>query len=197
MANGWPAEQDLRARLAARIGSPPRSAAPFVVEWQGTAYRFASRDYADRERFTDGEGARRNGGRFTPIGAQRTLYLSLDRATATAELDSWYAYYNVPDTAFQPRVLAAVAVSVGLLLDLSAPETLAELGLSVAHLAEEWRPLSDTGGVAPVQAFGRLVYETGFEGLRFSSTRREHGVNLALFPDNYREGSHALMLNPA
>jgi RES domain-containing protein len=181
--------------LATRIGSPPKSSPPFVIEWQGTTYRFASRNYSDRDHFTDGEGARRNGGRFTSLGAQRTLYLSLDRATATAELDAWYAYYNVPDTAFQPRILAAVAVSVGLLLDLLAPETLTELGLSSARVAEEWRPIADTGSVAPVQTFGRLVYEAGFEGIRFPSARRENGINLALFPDNYRGGSHALMLN--
>lgn len=195
MANGWPSEQDLRARLAALIGSAGQGPAPFLVEWQGTTYRFASRDYSDRDHFIDGEGARRNGGRFTPIGAQRTLYLSLDRATATAELDSWYAYYNVPDTAFQPRLLAAVAVSVGTLLDLSAPEAVAALGLTTAQVAEEWRPISDAGGVAATQTFGRLVYEAVFEGLRFPSTRREGGVNLALFPDNYRDGSHAVMLN--
>jgi RES domain-containing protein len=169
---------------------------PVIVEWQGTTYRFASRSYSDRDHFVDGEGARRNGGRFTPIGAHRALYLALDLATATAELDSWYAYYQVPATAFQPRVLAAVAVSVGLLLDLAAPETLAELGITAAHVAEEWRPISDTGGVAPSQAFGRLVYESGYEGIRFPSARRDNGVNLALFPDNYRPGSHALMLNP-
>jgi RES domain-containing protein len=195
LATEWPPEQHLRARLAAWVSSSPRGLAPFVVEWQGTTYRFASRQFSDRERFTDGEGARRHGGRFTPIGGPRTVYLSLDRATATAELDSWYEYYSVPDTAFQPRLLAAVAVSVGLLLDLSAPETLADLGLTPEQVAEEWRPISDTGGVAPTQTFGRLVYEAGFEGLRFPSARRESGINLALFPDNYRGGSHALMLN--
>lgn len=195
MANGWPAENDLRTRLAALIGSPPRTAAPLVVEWHGTTYRFASRSYADLTRFTDGEGARRNGGRFTPIGGQRTLYLSLDRATATAELDSWYTYYQVPDTAFQPRVLAAVGVSVGRLLDLTAPDTLATFDLTAALVAEEWRPASDTGGVAPTQTFGRLVYEAGFEGIRFTSSRRDSGSNLALFPDNFGVGSHAVMLN--
>jgi RES domain-containing protein len=195
MVKGWPAEQELRTRLAALIGSPPRSSAPAIVEWQGTTYRFASRDFSDRERFTDGEGARRFGGRFTPIGAQRTVYLSLDRATATAELDSWYEYYSVPDTAFKPRVLAAVAVSVGLLLDLSEPETLAALSLTPTEILEEWRPISDSGKVALPQLFGRLVYEAGFEGLRFPSARRGDGFNLALFPDNYCDGTHVLMLN--
>lgn len=195
MAPGWPPEQRLRELLAAKLGSSPKAAAPTVIEWTGTTYRFAGRDYADRDRFTDGEGARRNGGRFTPIGGPRTLYLSQDRATATAELDAWYEYYGVPDTAFQPRVLAAVAVSVGLLLDLSVPETLAEIELTPDLVAVDWRPISDSGSVAPVQTFGRLVYEAGFEGVRFPSARRPGGFNLALFPDNYRDGSHALMLN--
>ena len=195
MANEWLPEQHFRTQLATLIGASSQGDTPFVVAWQGTTYRFASRHYSDRDRFTDGEGARRNGGRFTPIGGPRTLYLSLDRATATAELDSWYAYYNIPDTAFQPRILAAVAVAVERLLDLSAPATLTELGLTPAQIAEEWRAISDTGGVAPTQTFGRMVYESGFEGLRFLSARRDQGINLALFPDNYRDGSHARMLN--
>ena len=195
MPSVWPSEAELRSRLAALIGSPPKSRPPIVVEWQGTTYRFASREYASRENFTDGVGARRAGGRFTPIGAQRTVYLSLDRTTATAELDSWYEYYAVPATAFQPRVLAAVAVSVGLLLDLTAPETFTDLGITPEMVAEEWRMATDAGQVAGVQTFGRLVYEAGFEGLQFPSARRPGGVNLALFPDNYRDGTHALMLN--
>jgi len=119
----------------------------------------------------------------------------LDRATATAELDSWHEYFSVPDTAFKPRVLAAVAVSVGLLLDLTSTEVLAQLCISTSLLAEEWRPIADSGGVALTQAFGRLASEAGFEGFYFCSARRVTGINLALFPDNYREGSHALMLN--
>lgn len=92
------------------------------------------------------------------------MYLSLDRATATAELDSWYEYYSIPDTAFKPRLLAAVAVSVRSLLDLTSPEVLAYLGLSASHLGEEWRDVSDTGRTALTQTLGRLAYEVGFEG---------------------------------
>jgi RES domain-containing protein len=193
MSNPWPPEQELRARLAALLSA---ARPPGVVEWRGATYRFAALGFADRDRFTDGEGARRNGGRFTPLGGPRTVYLSLDRATATAELDSWFAYYNIPDSAFLPRVLAAVAVSASLCIDLCAANALADIGITAAHVIEEWRGSADKGNVAAVQMFGRLIYEAGFEGIRFPSARREGGVNLAIFPDNYREGSHAVMLNP-
>jgi RES domain-containing protein len=189
VSSEFPAEQQWKTRLAELRGS-------IVVPWSGTTYRFASREFSDRRHFTDGEGARRNGGRFTAIGAQRTLYLSLDRATATAELDSWFAYYNVPDTAFQPRVLAAVAVIVRRVIDLTLETTRAELGLDADWLAGEWRPISDTGGVAPTQVFGRLVWEAGFEGVLFPSARHPQGANLALFPDNFLGESDASMLNP-
>src|SRR4029079_3855617 len=98
-------------------------------------------------------------------------------------------------SAFQPRVLAAVAVSVRVLLDLQATDTLSEIGITVDHVAEEWRSSADKGAVAAVQMFGRLAWEAGFEGIRFPSARRPNGVNLALFPDNYGHESHAVMLN--
>lgn len=91
MGNEWPSEPQLRDRLALLLGPPP--CAPAVAEWQGTAFRFASRAYADLTRFTDGEGARKHGGRFTPKGGPRTLYLAQDARTATTELMSWYDYY--------------------------------------------------------------------------------------------------------
>src|ERR1700736_3109706 len=90
MSGSWPAENDLRSRLLELIGSSVASPKPGVIEWQGTTYRFASLQYADKDNFTNGEGARKYGGRFTPVGGPRTLYLSLDRTTAVAELDSWY-----------------------------------------------------------------------------------------------------------
>lgn len=105
----WPSEEQLRERLMTLAASP---AAPCVVEWSGTAYRFAGRAFASLDHFTDGEGARRNGRRFTPVGGPRTVYLALDRTTAVAELDSWFSYYGVPDSAFTPRVFAAVGVAL-------------------------------------------------------------------------------------
>lgn len=195
MKSSWPSDSELRKRLSQLIGFPRRKNAPFIIDWKGTTYRFAAKDFADRERFTDGEGARRNGGRFTPIGSHRTVYLSKDRSTATAELNSWFEYYNVPDSAFQPRVLAAVGVTVHLLLDLTSSETLAELKLTEDSIKQEWRSHADRGEVAAPQLFGRLAYEMGFEGICFSSVRRDGGVNFALFPDNFTQDSDVVMLH--
>ena len=195
MANHWPTDEDVRTRLGLLIGSPHKVNSPIVVNWQGTTYRFATRNFSSPEHFIDGEGARRHGARFTPIGAQRTLYSSLEIVTAAAELESWYAYYCLPATAFQPRLLAAIIVSVGLVLDLTATETMSELGLEIHQICEEWRLISDENAVAPTQAFGKLIFEAGFEGILFPSVRRDAGCNLALFPDNFRDGSHAFMLN--
>lgn len=196
MPNEWPDEDDLRSRLRALAG---RTAAPElhgdVLTWQGVTYRFAALQFADRDNFTNGEGARRSGGRFTPIGGPRTVYLSLDRATATAELDSWYEFYAVPPTAFQPRVLAAVSVVVEGILDLSSDGLLSGLGLSGEHLTEEWRIQNDAGALAPTQVFGQVAFEAGFEGLLAASVRRPGGYNLALFPENFTDASHSVMLD--
>ncbi len=196
MPTVWPDERELEARLhalAERTAAPELHAA--VQPWQGVTYRFASLQFADRENFTNGEGARRVGGRFTPVGGPRTVYLSLDRATATAELDSWYEFYGVPPTAFQPRLLAAVAVLVEGILDLSSTELLGGIGLTSDHLAEEWRFANDTGCVAPTQTLGKIAHDAGFEGLLTASVRRPGGYNLALFPDNFAEASHSTMLD--
>ena len=194
----WPAEDELRTNLhalARRTAAPELHAN--ILTWQGVTYRFSTLQFADRENFTKGEGAKRNGGRFTPIGGPRTVYLSLDRATATAELDSWYDFYGVPATAFQPRLLAAVSVFVDRLLDLSSPKLLDGIGLSQDHLSEEWRFQNDTGKIASTQVFGQIAFEVGFEGLLVPSVRRPEGFNLALFPENFVDGSHSVMLDGA
>lgn len=191
----WPTEQELRDRLRLLFGtlSEPRSA--LVIEWQGRAFRFASRRYATRQTFTTGEGARRNGGRYTPQGGARTVYLGTSRETALAEMMAGQRESGLPDAAFQPRVLAAVAVCVGVLLDLTSTPTLELLGITPDQLLTQWKPDALAGRVAQVQVFGRLVYEAGFEGLLAPSARHPAGTNLALFPDNFESGSHCIMLD--
>lgn len=195
MTNPWPDEATLRTRLVSILSRPTTLEANLAVAWSGIAYRFASRRYADVTRFTDGEGARRYGGRFTPVGSARTLYLATDPQTATAELMSWYEYYAVPHTAFKPRLLAAVDVRTSCVLDLTADAGLSALALTRQHLVEDWRQIADSGRVASTQLFGRIVYEAGFEGILYPSARKAEGMNLALFPDNFRSGAQTIMLH--
>ena len=188
MANPWPTNQNMENRLA----SLPSVVLPIVPEWNGKTYRFAQLKYSSQEKFTNGEGARQHGGRFTPIGAQRTLYSSLDIPTADAELEFCKNHNCLPYASFQRW---EIAVSVKEILYLNDSKTLSHLGITFSQICEEWRVLSDENAVAPTQTFGKLVYEAGFEGILYPSVRRDVGCNLALFPDNYRDGSHALMLN--
>ncbi len=191
----WPTEQELRDRLRALLGGLTAPRSPHVGEWQHAGYRFAPRAFATLDHFTSGEGARLAGGRFTPRGGPRTVYLAADIQTAAAEVAYYHTLFGVPDTAFRPRVLAAVAVSVGAVLDLTAPAARADLGLPDDALATDWRVESERGGVAPTQLLGRLVWEVGFEGLVAPSVRRPEGTNVVLFPDNFGPHSHAVMID--
>ena len=190
----WPNEQELREKLRAMRGTSVAPPSALVTEWQGAGFRFATLEYADRENFTSGQGARRNGGRFTPQGGTRTLYLATDPETATAEMEWWHRKSGLSDLAFKPRVLAAVAVSVGLVLDLTAEPVRSHLSLSPELLAAEWDFAAFAGRLPPSQAFGRLIFEAGIEGILVASARRPGGSNLVLFPENFRGGSHALMI---
>lgn len=196
----WPPadllEKRLREIFPDNPGGAPPSDPPCVVEWQGAAFRSATQRYASEETFTDGEGARRNGGRFTPRGSFATVYLSVDERTAAAELQGIREYYSLPASTFEPRVLAAVSVSVGLMLDLTHPGTLNRLGITIAHLHMDWRYVSDKGRDCEVQTFGLLVRRVGYEGMLVPSLYRPEGFNLVLFPDNFRDGSHAVMISP-
>jgi RES domain-containing protein len=159
----------------------------------GVGFRFAAVNYADSVNFINGLGASKYGGRFTPISGAPTVYLALDKITAVAELESYFRYYNLPDTSFKPRVFAAVQVNCKALLDLREPKLLQMLGLTLDHIQEEWRPDNDDGRTAGVQRFGQIVAEVGYEGILFSSARAA-GDNLALFPKNFAPGTTAAMI---
>ena len=194
MASGWPPERFIRKQLD-EIMSEAASGDSLVISLSETAYRFCSVKYADRDHFTDGKGATKLGGRFTPRGGQPTVYLSRQIVTASSEVESWLTYYKLPPDSFQPRVLAAVAVSVSLVLDLCRVDTLDRLGITAEHLAQEWRPANDDDRVAPVQSFGAMVCAAGYEGVQVPSMRHRAGINLPLFPGNFRDGSHAVALH--
>ena len=194
MKQVWPPSELIQIKLEA-IRNDPALLMRHTIEIQATCFRFASLDYSNSIQFTDGQGARINGGRFNPrSGGPATLYLALDLETAAAEVGSWYDYYNLPISTFMPRIVAAVAVCASHVLNLTSPRVRKSLQISKRHLAEDWRASNDSGKIAPTQAFGQLVYQAGFEGMFVASLRKTKGRNLVLFPENYLGNSQAIML---
>ena len=194
MASGWPPERFVGRQLDEMI-SGVGSGDSHVISLSAAVYRFCSIKYADRDHFTNGEGAVKLGGRFTPIGGPRTVYSSREIPTAAAEVESCYKYDKSPPEAFGPTVLATVAVSVGLVLDPCSADVLGQLGITMVHIAGEWRPACDAKKVAPVQSLGAWVSASGYERIRVPSTRHRRGVDPILFPGNFRDGSYAVVRN--
>lgn len=126
-------------------------------------------------------GSRRVGGRFNPPGGFGALYLSLEPATARAELERRAARSGVPLEDLLPRVLLTVIVELGRVLDLRDPEERGRWGLD-----EETLTGDDHG---PCQEVGRAARREGYEAILYPSAARPRGWNLVVFLDRLHPGS--------
>ena len=89
------------------------------------------------------------------------------------------------ESAFTPRVVVGIEVSVGRAIDLTASATLRKLGVTRAELlAEDWFEIQRLGGESMTQALGRHAFECGIEALIVPSARSARGKNLVVFPAN-------------
>ena len=122
-----------------------------------------------------GEGARRFGGRFNPPGSFPVLYLCSTRACSVAELRRQAARQNIEVEHMLPRELWVVSVSLRRVLDLTNPERLRVLGLTVEDLVRE-----DHGFT---QSLGRFADEFGYQAIRSRSATGTDDV-FAVMVDN-------------
>lgn len=127
------------------------------------------------------EGSRRLGGRFNPRGEFGALYVSLDSATARAELKRRAARTGVAPEDLLPRVLLVVVVELGRVLDLGDPEERARWGLDEGSLAGDDH--------RPCQEVGRAARREGYEAILYPSVARPRGTNLVVFLDRLHPGS--------
>lgn len=127
------------------------------------------------------EGSCQAGGRFNPQGEFGALYLSLELDTARAELKRRAARSGVPLEDLLPRVLLAVVVELGRVLDLRDPEERARWGLEEESLSGD-----DHG---PCQEVGRAARREGYEAILYPSAARARGMNLVVFLDRLHPGS--------
>ncbi len=151
-----------------------------AIRISGTLYRSLAPKYATSSDLLTGEGSRRFGGRWNPIGIA-TIYGSLTPQTAMAETLSQANYYQLPVYASMPRTFVAIEYDLCAVLDLTDGRNRQALGISEKRLLEcDWRrddaPLTQT--------VGRSAYQAGLEAILVRSAADADGRNLVIFVEN-------------
>lgn len=94
-----------------------------------------------------------------------------------------------------PRLLVAIELSLGAVLDLTNGATRARLGLTLGALKEgDWRKMQEEKRESLTQKIGRAVFSEEGEGLLVPSARVPDGVNLVYFRENHRHASRVKVL---
>lgn len=172
---------------------------PGAMKWEGHAYRTVGPKYSRPADVVSGLGAVKAGGRWNPLGGFAAVYLSTTPETATAETFANNRHFNIPLFRALPRVMVAVEVRLGRLLDATDARVRRSLRLSLTTLfATDWRAEQDAGCEAVTQAVGRAAFEAGFHGLLVPShaDRKAKGINLVAFPGNFDPGCRLAVLDP-
>lgn len=164
----------------------------------GDYYRAAGPRFTTAQEIVSGIGASLGGGRWNPPGATRVIYLSREPETALREANEHFRYHGLPVSKGLPKVVVAVGLVLGSVLDLTdaaAFETLP--GGIEALLAEDWRAVMARGHEATTQAFGRAAFASGLHGILVPSKPDPNGVNLLVFPARLTKKWRAVVRNAA
>lgn len=173
-------ENDLVASL--------ESAATLACPFEAVTFRSCSPRYANEPDLLRGEGSRRFGGRWNPVGVAM-LYTSLTPEVAMAETLAHHRYYGLPIEGVMPRVFVAIEVRLQVVLDLRVPMVLRRLGLRPRSLVKvDWRRDVRAGRRPLSQSIGASLRGAGFEGMVVPSAALA-GHNLVLLPDGLATGS--------
>jgi RES domain-containing protein len=171
--------------LDARLANLLRRAVPL----EGTVYRSVAPRYANSSDLLSGEGTRRNGARWSPVGLA-AVYGSFTPQTALEESLAHASYYGLPVHASMPRTFVAIEFTLKLVLDLTDGHNRQVLAISAKRLLRcDWRAEMRAGEAALSQQVGQAASDAGFEALLVSSAADPAGRNLVVFVDNLQPGS--------
>ena len=166
-----------------------------AVDWDGIVYRSSTPKYATEADLLTGEGSRRWGGRWNPIGIA-VVYASLSPETAMAETFAHNRYYGVPIEDAMPRTFVAIEVKLKKVLDLRDGKIRQRLQISETQmLTVDWRNEVKSGLEPITQRLGQAAHATGWEGLIVPSATDAQGHNLLIFPDRLDATSVVRLLN--
>jgi RES domain-containing protein len=138
-----------------------------TLSWHGHAWRHMFNDYPPQRVNT-------SGARWNPPGVG-AIYVALDRATALAE--GQHAIEVQPRRTYARRVLYEVELSVRQLVDLTAPGSMQDVGLTASDIADD--------DVAACQQIGAAASRLARSGLLVPSARAP-GTNLVVLIDPER-----------
>lgn len=182
-----------RDRFVRRIGN----LRPTATLFQGVIVRSTTPKYATETDLVTGEGSRRYGGRWNPIGVA-AVYGSLTPETAMAETLAHHRYFQLPVEAAMPRTFVAIEARLRRVLDLTDGAVRQRLRVSERRLTSaDWRRDNDAGREALTQAIGYAAFMIGFEAIRAPSAHDKTGTgNLVIFPENLLKSSWLEVRNP-
>jgi RES domain-containing protein len=184
-SHGPPLEQ-LKARLTRLLPT----AAPFAT----AVYRSSTPRYATETDLLTGDGSKRRGGRWNPIGLA-VVYGSLTPETAMAESLAHHRYYGISVKDAMPRTFVAIDANLQTVLDLRLGSVRQRLQVSLDRiLAVDWRKEVRAGREPITQTLGRAASDVGLEGLIVPSAVDPSGHNLLVFPNNL-QGSGAIRVS--
>ena len=184
MAN--PTFEQLQLRLA-RLSSVP---------FTGIVYRSSTPKYATEFDLISGEGSRRFGGRWNPVGITM-IYASLTPETAMAETLACNRYYGIPIEDAMPRTFVAIEVNLHKLLDLRDGIIRRRLQISEIKIVTlDWRKELLAGHEPITQRLGRAVHSGNWEGMIVPSAADLMGHNLLIFPEKIDLDSKVIVRNP-
>jgi RES domain-containing protein len=179
-----------------RLARGVRRCLPLATRLTGVIYRMASVRRANPADLIAGVGSQMTGGRWTPLGAFRAVYASLEEVTALDEARQQNLRLGVPPWMALPLVLTAIEVDLEPVLDLTDGQVRRALRVSRTRMLEEpWWVLQERGQEALTQALGRLAREHGFAALLAPSKAQPRGTNVVIYPDRLVAGSRLAVVN--
>jgi RES domain-containing protein len=182
-----PSAEQLHTRLA-RLET-------VAVAFEGIVYRSSTPQFATNTDLLTGEGSRRFGGRWNPVG-MAMVYASLSPETAMAETLANNRYYGIPIEDAMPRTFVAIEVRIHALLDLRDGRIRRRLQVSEDRILKvDWRAEVRAGREPITHQVARAIHAGPWEGLFAPSAADTHGHNLLVFPDKLRPESELKLVN--
>ena len=183
-----PFQEQLKNRLKRSIAS--------TIVFEGTVYRSSVPSYANESDLLTGEGSKRNGGRWNPVGIA-VVYTSLSPETAMKETLAHYRYYGIPIEDAMPRTFVAIGAKLRRVLDFRQGTVRRRLQISLDRILEvDWRKEVLASREPITHALGSAASEVGIEGIVAPSAVDPHGHNLLVFPVNLQADSDLRVLYP-